>query len=126
MTKRTSEELFSEINELNNEDLERLAMALRKKLGIPEKACTENAPANQDHAYPVPGYKIILTECILRSIQVIKLICVLTYRSLSDSKACLDHLPITIVSNSPEDEAFAIKKKFEDAGAVVQLERIPD
>ena len=122
MDKKTSEELFSEINELNKEELEILAAALRKNLGIH----TTNAPSDHDYAYPVPGYKIILTECILRSIQVIKLICVLTYRSLSDSKACLDHLPITIVSNSPEDEALAIKKKFEDAGAVVQLERIPD
>lgn len=120
MAKKTSEELFTEINELNIEELEILAAALRKNLGIHPA----NAPADQDYAYPVPGYEIILTECIPHNVQVIKLISRLTYRSLSDSKACLDHLPITIADYRRDDEAFAIRKMFEDAGAVVKLERV--
>ncbi len=122
MAKKTTEELFSEINELNKDELEILAADLGKKLGVSVKKHT----ADELYIYPDPdpGYEIILTECSPHNVEVIKLIRECTYCTLMDAKACLNGLPKTIRSYCPDDEAFAIKKRFEDAGAVVQLERV--
>ena len=124
MAKKTIEELFSEINELNKEELEILVTALREKLGIEGKIRTANAPVEKGYTDPDPGFEIILVECGRHNVEVIKLIRAYSYRSLADAKACLDHLPIKIINYCPDHEAFTIKKKFEKAGAVVQLERV--
>ncbi len=120
MSKKTFEELFSEINGLNRSELEMLAAGLGEKLGVSVK----NHTANESYPDPDPGYGIILTECSPHNIEVIKLIRAYTYCSLANAKACLNDLPKMIRPYCPDDEAFAIKKKFEDAGAVVQLERV--
>ena len=120
MAKKTSEELFSEIIELDKYELELLVTDLEKKLGVSVKEHTANEP----YIYPDPDHEIILIECSPHNTEVIKLIREYTYCSLRDAKACLDVLPKTIRSYCSDDEAFIIKKRFEDAGAVVQLERV--
>ena len=121
MAKKTTEELFSEINALNNYELEILVSDLEKKLGVSVKEHTENEP----YIYSDPGYEIILSESSPQNNrEVIKLIREYTYCSLTDAKACLNDLPKIIRSYCPDDVAFTIKKRFEDAGAVVQLNRV--
>lgn len=126
MAKKTSEELFAEIIELDKEELELLVTAIREKLGVSRKNHTANASAEKYDPCPDPdpGYELILTECGPQNLQVIKLIRRFTYRPLKEAKACLDQLPVTIVSYCSDDKAFAMKKEFEEAGAVVQLERV--
>ena len=122
MAEKTSEELFSEINGLTRSELEMLSAGLGEKLDVSVKKHTETEP--YIYPDPDPGYEIILTECSPHNAEVIKLIRATTYCSLADAKAVLNDLPKTIRSYCSDDEAFAIKKKFEDAGAVVQLERV--
>ena len=124
MAGKTSEELFAEIIELDKAELEMLAAAIREKLGISRKDRTADVSADKDHPDPDPGYEVILIECGPHKLDVIKLIRVFSYRSLKDTKVCLDQLPVKIVNYCSDDNAFAIKKEFEKAGAVVQLERV--
>ena len=121
MAKKTSEELFSEINELNKEELEILAAALRKNLGVLERNSGRDDPYGE---IPSPGYEIYLIECDTHNVQAIKLIRGFTYCSLSEAKECLNHLPIKITRCSFNDEAYSIKKRFEDIGAAVRIDRV--
>ena len=121
MAKKTSEELFSEINELNKEELEILAAALRKNLGVTERNRGRNDPYGE---IPSPGYEIYLIECDTHNVQAIKLIRGFTYCSLSEAKERLNHLPIKIARCGYDDEADSIKKRFEDIGAAVRIDRV--
>ena len=121
MAKKTSEELFSEINELNKEELEILAAALRKNLGVSESNSGRDDPYGE---IPSPGYEIYLIECDPHNVQAIKLIRGFTYCSLSEAKECLNHLPIKITRCSYGDEADSIKRKFEDIGGAVRIDRV--
>ena len=121
MAKKTPGELFSEINELNIEELEILAAALRKKLDVSIRN------HGRDDTYgeiPSPGFEIYLIECDTHNVQAIKLIRGFTYCSLSEAKECLNHLPIKITRCGYDDEADSIKKRFEDIGAAVRIERV--
>ena len=121
MAEKNSEELFSEINELNHEELEILAAALRKNLDVSVRNRGRDEPYGE---IPSPGYEIYLIECDTHNVQAIKLIHGFTYCSLAESKECLNHLPIKIARCSFDDEAYSIKKRFEDIGAAVRIDRV--
>ena len=93
MAKKTPEELFSEINELNHEELEILAAALRKSLDVSVRNRGRDEPYGE---IPSPGFEIYLIECDTHNVQAIKLIHGFTCCSLTEAKECLNHLPIKI------------------------------
>ena len=121
MAKKTPDELFSEINELTPEDLEILVTALEKKLDVSVRNYGRNELYGE---IPSPGFEIYLIDCDPHNVQAIKLIREFTYCSLSEGKECLNHLPIKVTRCSFKDEAYFIKKKFEDIGAAVKIERV--
>ncbi len=122
MAGKTADELFSEINGLTETELELLAAALQQKLGVSlENRGTEKSFGE---VMQEPGYEIHLIECDPHNINAIKLIREFSYRSLAESKKCLSHLPMKIISYCSDSEAFTIKKRFEEVGAVVKLERV--
>ena len=121
MTKKTPDELFSEINELPPEKLEILVTALEIKLGVLVRNRSGNEPYGE---IPSPGFEIYLIECDPHNVQAIKLIRAFTYCSLKEGKESLNHLPMKVTRCSFEDEAYSIKKRFEDIGAAVKIEHV--
>ena len=121
MAKKTPDELFSEINELPPEKLEILVTALEIKLGV----LVRNRSGNESYGeIPSPGFEIYLIDCDSHNVQAIKLIREFTYCSLKEGKECLNHLPMKVTRCSSKDEAYSIKKRFEDIGAAVKIERV--
>lgn len=121
MAKKTPDELFSEINDLTPEDLDILVTALELKLDV----SVRNSGGNELYGeIPSPGFEIYLIECAPHNVQAIKLIREFTYCSLKEGKECLNHLPMKVTRCSFKDEAYSIKKRFEDIGAAVKIERV--
>jgi large subunit ribosomal protein L7/L12 len=78
-------------------------------------AAAAEAPAEQDE------FDVILEAAGDKKIQVIKVVRELTSLGLKEAKDLVDGAPKPIKEGVSKDEAATIKKKFEDAGAKVEV-----
>lgn len=67
------------------------------------------------------AYNVVIKECGPNKIKVIKLIREITGAGLADAKGMAEKAGGTIKENVKTDEAEAMKKKFEEVGATVEL-----
>ena len=73
------------------------------------------APVEQDE------FDVILEGAGEKKIQVIKVVRELTSLGLKEAKDLVDGAPKPVKENVGKDEAAAVKKKLEDAGATVEM-----
>jgi ribosomal protein L7/L12 len=67
-------------------------------------------------------YTIVLKDAGAQKIAVIKAVKEATGLGLGEAKAIVDSAPATVKEKSPKEEAEAIKKALEEAGATVDLQ----
>ena len=100
--KKLAEELVNltvlEVNELKN--------TLKDEYGI-EPAAAE--------------FNVVLKDAGAQKIAVIKAVKEATGLGLGEAKALVDGAPSTVKENVKKDEAEALKKTLEEAGAVIEL-----
>ncbi|MBI2057384.1 MAG: 50S ribosomal protein L7/L12 [Candidatus Yanofskybacteria bacterium] len=120
------EELIKQIEGLTVLELSELVKALETKFGV--SAASFAAPAvtvggegataaNEEKS----AYDVILKESGPNKIQVIKIVKDLTGKGLKDAKDLVDGAPKPVKEGAKKEEAEEIKKKLEEAGAVVEL-----
>src|ERR1700687_3628143 len=66
-------------------------------------------------------FSVVLTEVGANKINVIKAVREVTSLGLKEAKDLVDGAPKTVKEGINKDEAATIKKKFEDAGAKVEI-----
>jgi large subunit ribosomal protein L7/L12 len=66
-------------------------------------------------------FTVVLTEVGANKINVIKAVREVTSLGLKEAKDLVDGAPKTVKEGINKDEAATIKKKFEDAGAKVEV-----
>jgi large subunit ribosomal protein L7/L12 len=66
-------------------------------------------------------FTVVLTEVGANKINVIKAVREVTSLGLKEAKDLVDGAPKTVKDGVNKDEAATIKKKFEDAGAKVEI-----
>src|SRR6266849_9437569 len=66
-------------------------------------------------------FSVVLTEVGANKINVIKAVREVTSLGLKEAKDLVDGAPKTVKEGINKDEAAAIKKKFEEAGAKVEI-----
>ena len=66
-------------------------------------------------------FSVVLTEVGANKINVIKAVREVTSLGLKEAKDLVDGAPKTVKEGVTKDEAATIKKKFEDAGAKVEI-----
>jgi large subunit ribosomal protein L7/L12 len=66
-------------------------------------------------------FNVVLTEVGANKINVIKAVREVTSLGLKEAKDLVDGAPKTVKEGVGKDEAATIKKKFEDAGAKVEI-----
>jgi len=66
-------------------------------------------------------FAVVLTEVGANKINVIKAVREVTSLGLKEAKDLVDGAPKTVKEGVNKDEAATIKKKFEDAGAKVEI-----
>jgi len=83
-------------------------------------AAAPGAPAD-DAAEEKSAFNVVLKDCGAQKIAVIKVVREITGLGLGDAKKLAEEGG-TIKENAKKDEAEELKKKFEEAGATIELE----
>ncbi len=103
-----------------------LVKMLEEKLGVSAAAAVAAAPAAGGGAAAAAveektEFSVVLTAAGANKINVIKVVREVTSLGLKEAKDLVDGAPKPVKEGVTKDEAEAIKKKFVDAGASVEV-----
>ena len=119
--------LVEEIEKMSVLDLAELVKILEKKFGVsaaPQVIAAPVAPTTASVVEEKTVFNIVLNAVGDKKIEVIKAVRDVTGKGLKESKDLVDAAatgPQVVKENSKKEEAEEIKKKFEAAGAKVEL-----
>ena len=127
MSKLTKEEFFSHLDSLTVLELADYIKEFETRYGISAAAAMPMAagaaPAAEAKAEEAKTeFAVVLKSAGDKKINVIKVVREVTNLGLKEAKDLVDGAPKTVKDGLPKDEAEALKKKFEDVGAVVELQ----
>ena len=128
MAEVTQQQVVEYIKGISVLELSQLVKTLEQELGV-------SAAAAMPMAMPMGGgaagggaaaeeqteFTVILTEVGGNKINVIKVVREVTSLGLKEAKDLVESAPKPIKEGVPKDEAAAIKKKFEEVGAKVEI-----
>jgi len=128
MAELTQQQVVDYIKGISVLELSQLVKELEKELGVSAAAAMPMAmPAGGGAAAgaaPVEEkteFTATLTEVGANKINVIKVVREVTSLGLKEAKDLVEGAPKPIKEGIPKDEAAAIKKKFEEVGAKVEI-----
>ncbi len=119
--------LVEEIAALSVLDLSELVKILEEKFGVSAAAPVAAAPVaadGDDSASEKSEFNVELSQVGDKKIEVIKVVRDITGKGLKESKDLVDaavSAPQMVKENAKKEEAEEMKKKFEAAGAKVEL-----
>ncbi len=117
--------LVSEIEKMSVLDLAELVKILEKKFGVssaaPAMMMAPAAGGATAAAEEKDSFDVELTDGGASKINVIKVVREVTEMGLKEAKDLVDGAPKIIKEGLKKEEAEALKKKFEEAGAKVTL-----
>jgi large subunit ribosomal protein L7/L12 len=118
-------ELIEQIDKLTVLELADLVKQLEEKYGVSAAApVAVVAAAGGAAAAPAAEkteFDVILAEAGAEKIKVIKAVRELTSLGLTEAKAFVESAPKAVKEGVTKDEAEAVKKKLEEAGAKVEI-----
>ncbi len=121
----TKEEILEAISSMSVLELSELVHAMEEKFGVSAAAPVAAAAAAPAAAAAAEEEKtefdVVLTEVGGNKIPVIKVVREITGLGLKDAKALVDGAPKEIKTGVAKADAEEMKKKFEGAGATVEL-----
>ncbi len=121
----TIQEIVEEIKNKTAVELNELVKALEEEFGVSAAAAVVAGPAVAGEAAPAveekTEFNVVLKEIGANKIGVIKAVRESTGLGLMEAKNLVESAPATIKENVPTEEAEALKKALEAAGAVVEL-----
>jgi large subunit ribosomal protein L7/L12 len=120
------ETILEEIKGLTLLEASDLVKKMEEAFGVSAAAATVVAAGGGGAAAAAPAeekaeFTVVLTEVGGNKINVIKAVREVTSLGLKEAKDLVDGAPKTVKEGVSKDEAAAIKKKFEDAGAKVDV-----
>ncbi len=122
------QQLEEQIVGLSLLDAAQLVKKLEERLGVSAAAAAPvvmagggAAAAGAAPAEEKTEFNVVLTAAGANKINVIKAVREVTSLGLKEAKDLVDGAPKTVKENVSKEEAEAIKKKFTDAGATVEV-----
>jgi large subunit ribosomal protein L7/L12 len=117
------EKLVGEIEKMSVLDLAELVKILEEKFGVSASApaMMMAAPAAAAAVEEKDSFDVEITEGGANKIAVIKVVRELTEMGLKEAKDLVDAAPKVLKEGVKKEEAEAVKKKLEEAGAKVTL-----
>ncbi|MDO4763195.1 MAG: 50S ribosomal protein L7/L12 [Flavobacteriaceae bacterium] len=109
---------------LTVKDVNELATILKEEYGIEPAAAAvvvSGGAAGGDAAEEKSEFDVILKSAGASKLAIVKLVKDLTGAGLKEAKDIVDGAPAPIKTGVPKDEAEALKKQLEEAGAEVEL-----
>ena len=121
----TQQQVVEYIKGISVLELSQLVKTLETELGVSAAAPMMGMPMGGGAAAPAVEEKteftVTLTEVGGNKINVIKVVREITALGLKEAKDLVEGAPKPIKEGVTKDEAAAIKKKFEDVGAKVEI-----
>jgi len=125
MAEVTQQQVVDYIKGISVIELSQLVKTLEQELGVSAAAAVAVAgPAAGGGAAAAEEkteFTVVLTDAGGNKINTIKVVREVTSLGLKEAKDLVEGAPKTIKEGVTKDEAAAIKKKFEDAGAKVEV-----
>jgi large subunit ribosomal protein L7/L12 len=129
MAELNQQQVIDYIKGISVLELSQLVKALEQELGVSAAAMPMAMPglgaaAGGAAAAPVEEkteFNVVLTEIGEKKINVIKVVREVTSLGLKEAKDLVEGAPKSIKEGIPKDEAEAIRKKFEEVGAKVEI-----
>jgi large subunit ribosomal protein L7/L12 len=130
MAEVTQQQVVDYIKGISVLELSQLVKTLEAELGVSAAAAMPMAMAPGGAAGGAAAaapaeekteFTVTLTEIGTNKINVIKVVREVTSLGLKEAKDLVEAAPKTVKESIPKDEANAIKKKFEDVGAKVEI-----
>ena len=128
MAEVTQQQVVEYIKGISVLELSQLVKTLESELGVSAAAAMPMMamPGGAGGGAAAPAeekteFTVTLTEIGTNKINVIKVVREITALGLKEAKDLVESAPKPIKEGIPKDEAAAIKKKFEDVGAKVEI-----
>ena len=117
------DELLESIDALSVAELAELVKGIEEKYGVSAAAVAAPvAGAGAAAAEEKSSFNVVLKEAGANKIQVIKVVRDATGLGLKEAKDLVDGAPKTVKEGVSKADAEALKAKFVEAGAVVELQ----
>ena len=119
----SKEEMIEEIKKMTVVELADLVKAIEEEFGVSAvAAAAPAAAAGAAAAEEKTSFNVVLKEAGDQKIKVIKVVRDATGLGLKEAKDLVDGAPKTIKENVSKDDAEALKAKFAEVGATVELQ----
>ena len=124
--KVSTEDLIEQIEGMSVLELANLVKELEEKFGVSAQAMAApmmvaGAGAGAAEAEEQSAFDVVLTSFGEKKINVIKVVREVTSLGLKEAKDLVDNLPNPVKEGIEKDEADELAKKFEEAGAEVEI-----
>ena len=119
------EEMIEEIKKMTVVELSELVKAIEEEFGVSAVAAAAPAAggaAGAAAAEEKTSFNVVLKEAGDQKIKVIKVVRDATGLGLKEAKDLVDGAPKTVKENVAKEEAEDLKAKFEEVGAVIELQ----
>ena len=125
MASEKIEAIVSEVEKLTVLELSELVSAIEEKFGVSAAAAVAVAAGPvagaADAAEEKTEFDVVLAEVGAEKIKVIKVVREITGLGLGEAKALVDGAPAKVKEGVSKEDAEAMKAKFEEVGAKVEL-----
>ena len=121
----SKEEMIEEIKKMTVVELADLVKAIEEEFGVSAVAAAAPAAggaAGAAAAEEKSVFNVVLKEAGDQKIKVIKVVRDATGLGLKEAKDLVDGAPKTVKENVAKEEAEDLKAKFEEVGAVIELQ----
>lgn len=118
------ETMIEEIKSMTVLELSELVKAIEETFGVSAAApvvVAGGAVGGAAAAEEKSEFDVVLTDAGASKLNIVKIVKAATGLGLKEAKAIVDEAPKTIKEAMAKDEAEALKKELEDAGAKVEL-----
>ena len=124
--KLSTDDLIEHIEGMSVLDLANLVKELEDKFGVSAQAMAApmmvaGAAGGAAEAEEKTAFDVVLTSFGEKKINVIKVVREVTNLGLKEAKDLVDNLPNPVKEGIDKDEADELAKKFEEAGAEVEV-----
>ena len=121
----SKEEMIEEIKKMTVVELADLVKAIEEEFGVSAVAAAAPVAGGADAgaaAEEKSAFNVVLADAGDQKIKVIKVVRDATGLGLKEAKDLVDGAPKTIKENVAKEEAEELKAKFEEVGAVIELQ----
>jgi len=119
----TKEDVLEFISNLSVLELSELVKEFEEKFGVSAQpvAVAGGAAAGGEAAEEKTEFDVILTDMGAKKINVIKAVRAITGLGLKEAKAAVEGIPTTLKEGVSKEDAEAVKKQLEEAGAKAEI-----